>query len=282
MQMRSTTSTTLVIGAGGTTGRRVAERLGTHGHEVRAASRSSDTHFDWQDRATWRPALAGADAAYITFYPDLALPGAADTVGALAELAVAEGVRRLVLLSGRGEEGAQAAERRVVESGADWTLVRCAFFDQNFSETFAEPIRHGVLTLPGGATREPFLDAEDIADVVVAALTDRRHIGELYELTGPRLLTLAEAATELGHAMGRTVRYVPVTAPEYAAELVRYGFPEEEAGPIAHLIADVLDGRNSHLTDGVARALGRPPRDFRDFARDAAATGVFDPQGAPA
>ena len=280
MQMRSTTSTTLVIGAGGTTGRRVAERLGARGHEVRAASRSSDTHFDWQDRATWRPALAGADAAYITFYPDLALPGAADTVGAFAELAVAEGVRRLVLLSGRGEEGAQAAERRVVESGADWTLVRCAFFDQNFSETFAEPIRHGVLTLAGGTTREPFLDAEDIADVVVAALTDRRHIGELYELTGPRLLTVAEAAGELGAAIGRQVRYVPLSAEEFGAELGAHGMPEADATHLAELLTEVLDGRSSHLGDGVQRALGRPARDFADYARDTAAMGVWNLEAA--
>jgi len=271
-----------VIGARGTTGRRVAERLVGRGHRIRAASRSSETRFDWQDEATWGPALAGVDAAYTTYYPDLALPGAAETVGAFADLAVSEGVRRLVLLSGRGEAGAQAAERRIVESGADWALVRCAFFDQNFSEMFAEPIRNGVLTLPGGATREPFLDAEDIAEVVVAALTDPRHVGELYELTDPRLLTLADAAAELGQAMGRPVRYVPVTASEYVTELVAYGFPEEEAGPVAHLIADVLDGRNSHLTDGVQRALGRAPRDFREFARDAAATGAFARTGAAA
>ncbi len=270
------TQTTLVLGASGKTGRRVVDRLAETGYPVRAASRSGDTRFDWNDEATWAAALAGVDAAYITYYPDLAFPGAADTVGAFAEVAVAKGVRRLVLLSGRGEEGARQAELRVENSGADWTLVRCAFFNQNFSETFAEPVRHGVLAMPGGDTPEPFLDADDIADVVVAALTDNRHIGQLYELTGPRLLTLAEAAAELGAAIGREVRYLPVTPNEYAAELVTHGMPEDEAQPIAELIAEVLDGRNSYLTDGVERALGRPPRDFADYARDAAANGAWD------
>ncbi|MDH3626476.1 MAG: NmrA family NAD(P)-binding protein [Acidobacteriota bacterium] len=260
--------TILVIGASGKTGRLVTERLIRAGRRVRPASRSSETRFDWNDEASWLPALTGVKAAYITYHPDLAFPGAAETVGNFADLAVANGVRRLVLLSGRGEEGARQAEMRVQQSGADWTLVRCAFFNQNFSENFVDAIRAGVLAMPGGDTEEPFLDAEDIADVVTAALTDERHIGQLYELTGPRLLTLADVATELGDALGREVRYVPVTAEDFAAELVAHGMPEPHAVPVADLIAEVLDGRNSHLSDGVQRALGRPPRDFADYARD--------------
>jgi uncharacterized protein YbjT (DUF2867 family) len=271
--------TTLVIGAAGKTGRRVTDRLIAAGVRVRPASRSGETRFDWEDEATWAPALAGVDAVYITYYPDLAFPGAADTVGSFADLAVANGVLRLVLLSGRGEEGARQAEVRVQESGAEWTIVRCAFFNQNFSETFVDAVRFGTLAMPGGDTVEPFVDADDIADVVVASLTDDRHIGQLYELTGPRLLTLAEAAAELSSAVGREVRYVPVTAEKYASELVTHGLPQEEAVPISELIAEVLDGRNSRLTDGVQRALGRPPRDFADYARDTAATGVWNLEG---
>lgn len=268
--------TTLVIGASGKTGRRVAERLIADGRRVRPASRSGETRFDWEDESTWAPALAGVGAAYITYYPDLAFPGAADTVGRFANLAVSRGVRRLVLLSGRGETGARQAELRVQNSGADWTIVRCAFFNQNFSETFVDAVRQGALAMPGGETAEPFLDADDIAEVVFAALTDDRHIGQLYELTGPRLLTLAETAAELSAALGREVRYVPLTAREYAAELVTHGLSEEEAVPLSELISEVLDGRNAHLTDGVQRALGRSPRDFADYARDTAATGVWN------
>jgi len=180
---------TLVLGANGKTGRRVADRLAALGRPVRAGSRSAVIPFDWEDQSTWRAAVAGVDAVYVTYYPELAFPGAAEVVGAFADVAVATGIRRIVLLSGRGEEGAQLAEEKVQKSGADWTVVRCAFFNQNFSETFVEPVRAGVLAIPAGDTREPFLDADDIADVVVAALTDDRHIGEVYELTGPRLLS---------------------------------------------------------------------------------------------
>ncbi len=266
----------LIIGATGKTGRRVAARLTAAGLPIKAASRNGQTRFEWNDKSTWAPALEGAGAAYITYYPDLAFPGAAETVEEFAKLAVASGVKRLVLLSGRGEEGAQDAEWRVRNSGADYTLVRAAFFNQNFSETFAETVQHGVLAMPGGDTVEPFLDAEDIADVVVAALTDDKHIGELYELTGPRLMTLADAAADLSDAMGRPLRYVPVTAAEYAEGLIVSGLPAEVAAPVAGLIAEVLDGRNSYLTNGVERALGRKPRDFADWAKAAAAAGVWD------
>ena len=274
-QTTPTPNTTLVIGARGKTGRRVTDRLIAAGRPVKAASRSGETWFDWEDEATWAPALAGVDAVYITYYPDLAFPGAADTVGTFADLAVAKGVRRLVLLSGRGEEGARRAEMRVESSGADWTIVRCAFFNQNFDEAFVDAVRYGMLAIPGGNTAEPFVDADDIADVVFAALTDERHIGKLYELTGPRLLTFSEVAAELGIAVGREVKYLPVTPAAFASELVTHGFPEEEAVPISELIASVLDGRNAHLTDGMQRALGREPRDFTDFARETAATGVW-------
>lgn len=277
--MQSTPHTpapTLVIGATGKTGRRVTERLVRDGRPVRAASRSGETRFDWDDRSTWASAIDGVGAIYITYYPDLAFPGAAETVGDFADLAVSMGVRRQVLLSGRGEEGAQAAEERVKASGADYTLVRCGFFNQNFSETFGEPVRHGVLALPGSAIHEPFLDAEDIADVVHAALGDPRHIGELYELTGPRLMTMDEVASELTSAIGRPVRYVPMTADDFGRALVDEGVPAEEANAFAGLVAEVLDGRNTYLTDGVERALGRAPRDFTDWARDAASDGAFD------
>ena len=82
-----TTRQTLVLGATGKTGRRVAERLTARGLPVRLGSRSGELPFDWDDRATWAPALHGVGAAYVTYYPDLAIPGAAATVGGFANLA---------------------------------------------------------------------------------------------------------------------------------------------------------------------------------------------------
>jgi uncharacterized protein YbjT (DUF2867 family) len=277
--MTNNDAVTLVIGGNGKTGRRVAERLGEFGRKVRIASRSTAPSFDWEDRSTWKPALAGTTAAYVTYYPDLAFPGAAETVGELAGLAVATGTRRLVLLSGRGEVGAQRAEQAVIDSGAEWTVVRSSFFAQNFSEGFlAEQVQAGEFALPAGDTAEPVIDNDDIADVVVTALTSDGHVGRVYEVTGPRLLTFHEMAAELSKAAGREVRYVPISGEDFAAGLAAAGLPDDYATGLTDLFAEIMDGHNSYLTDGVQRALGRAPRDFADYALDAAATGVWGEQ----
>ncbi len=244
---------------------------------TRIGSRSGSPRFDWDDATTWEPALQDVTAVFVVYYPDLAFPGAAETIRAFATTAVASGVGRLVLLSGRGEEEAEVSERAVQESGAEWTILRASWFAQNFSEHFLlEPVLGGVIALPAGDVAEPFVDVDDIADVAVAALTEDGHAGQLYELTGPRLLTFADAADEIAKATDRDIQYVSVSPAEYVAAAIDYGVPAEEVEPLAELFTRVLDGRNAHVTDGVRRALGREPRDFTDYARDTAATGVWD------
>ncbi|MEU7408000.1 MULTISPECIES: NmrA family transcriptional regulator [Streptomyces] len=268
----TTAPETLVIGGTGKTGRRVAERLALRGLPVRVGSRSGQPPFRWEDPATWEPALDGVTAVYVTYHPDLAFPGAAEAVGAFSELAVRKGARRLVLLSGRGEEGAVRSEDRLKASGADWTVVRANWFDQNFSESFfLQPVLAGVLALPTEDAVEPFVDADDIADVVTASLTDDTHVGRTYEVSGPRLLSLHDVAAELSEATGREIRYTPVSLEEYRRQLVENGLPAE----FADLFRLLLDGRNASVTSGVREALGRPPLDFTEFARKTAATGVW-------
>jgi uncharacterized protein YbjT (DUF2867 family) len=194
----------LIIGGTGKTGRRVAEKLAARGVAPRIASRSGAIRFDWDDSSTWGAALDGVGAAYVTYSPDLAVPEAPPAIEKLARLAAEGGVRRLVLLSGRGEEEAQRCERIVLDANPEWTVVRASWFNQNFSEGFfLDPLRDGVLALPAGDVREPFVDTEDIADVAVAALTEAGHEGRIYEVTGPRLMTFAEAVEEIGRAAGR-------------------------------------------------------------------------------
>jgi uncharacterized protein YbjT (DUF2867 family) len=273
---------TLVLGGTGKTGRRVVERIVARGLPVRVGSRSGEPPFDWEDEATWAPALSGVGSVYVSYYPDIAVPGAVEAVRSFAELAVENGVRRLVLLSGRGEPEAERAERALQEvvdakADAEWTILRSTWFMQNFSEDFMlEHVLSGEIRLPAGDVPTPFLDVDDIADVAVAALTDKRHAGQLYELTGLRSLTFAEAAAEIAEATGREVRYVPVSLEEHAAEAAEHGVPAEVVELLSYLFAEVVDGRNADTTDGVRRALGREPKDFTDYARDTAATGVWD------
>src|SRR5215472_905494 len=268
------TQTTLVLGGTGKTGRRVAQRLTALGRPVRVGSRSGRPRFDWQDQATWAPALDDVAAVYVSYYPDIATPGAVEALGSFAELAVRSEVRWLVLLSGRGEPEAELAEQAVRGSGAELTVLRSAWFAQNFSEDYLlGPVLAGEVALPAGDVPEPFVDA---ADVAVAALTQDGHAGQVYELTGSRSLTFAEAVGEIARATGRQICYLPVQIDEYAAAAVGQGVPAEVVELLAYLFSEVLDGRNARIADGVRRALGREPRDFTGYARHTAASGVWD------
>ena len=271
----------LVLGGTGKTGSRVAARLRDRGLPVRIGSRSGEHPFDWDDRRTWAPALQGTSAAYVSYYPDLAVAGSTDAIRTLAELALEAGTRRLVLLSGRGEVEAERAERALQDSGAEWTVLRCSWFMQNFSEALGlEQVLDGTIAVPGGDVRTPFVDADDIADVAVAALTEPGHAGRLYELSGPRALTYAEVAGEIARAAGRDVRYVPITLDEFVAGATAAGVPGDVVALLRYLFSEVLVDANSSLTDGVREALGRAPRDFADYARDAAASGIWTPAAA--
>jgi uncharacterized protein YbjT (DUF2867 family) len=266
----------LVLGGTGKTGRRVASLLERRGSPVRIGSRSASPAFDWNHESGWEACLRDVEAAYITYAPDLAVPGATDAIAAFVDKARQLGVRRLVLLSGRGEAEAQACEKIVQESGLEWTVVRASWFNQNFSEgAFVDMVHAGAITLPAGDTPEPFVDVDDIAEVAAAALTEPGHDGEVYEVTGPRLMTFADVAAELTRATGRDISYVEVPHEAFVAGVADSGAPREVAWMLDYLFSTVLDGRNAHLTDGIQRALGRDPRDFSDYAGATAAAGTW-------
>ncbi len=261
----------LVLGGTGKTGRRVAAGLKTKGVSFRIGSRTAVPAFDWNNDSSWDACLKGIATVYLNYALDLAIPGATDSIQSFVDRARSCGVKRIVLLSGRGEAEAQACEKIVQESGLEWTVVRASWFNQNFSEgAFVEMVQSGQITLPGRDIQEPWVDVDDIAEVAVAALTERGHAGEIYEVTGPRLMTFGDIAADLSRATGREIKYIDIPHEEFIATMAESGAPQNVIWLLDYLFATVLDGRNAHLTDGIQRALGRPPKDFTDFARDLA------------
>jgi uncharacterized protein YbjT (DUF2867 family) len=273
---KTTDKVTLVTGGTGKTGRRIIERLRAQGVPVRVGSRAAQPAFDWHNEAGWDACLTNVDALYVSYAPDLAMPGASDAIQALMDKAVAMGVRKVVILSGRGEEEAQACEQIVMDSGLDWTVVRASWFNQNFSEgAFIDMVLSGQITVPAGSIQEPFVDADDIAEVATMALSQPGHHGEVYEVTGPRLLSFADIASELSRVTGREIQYVDVPHDAFVQGVRDSGAPDDVVWMLDYLFATVLDGRNATLTDGVQRALGRPPRDFTEYARGVVARGLW-------
>jgi uncharacterized protein YbjT (DUF2867 family) len=278
--MQTDRPTTLVLGATGKTGSRVARLLEARGFPVRHGSRSAEIPFDWADAATWPAAVAGVEQVYLSFHPDLAVPGAVAAVQHFCELAVEAGVQRIVVLSGRGEPEAQAAEKVVADAGVAWTVVRASWFSQNFSEGHLyHPVLSGTLALPAAEDAvEAFVDIDDLAEVAVVALTEPGHDGEIYEVTGPRLITFREAVAAISAASGRVFAYQAITPEAYQAALLEAQVPADFASFLTWLVGWTLDGHNAYVTDGVQRALGRPPRDFVQYVHETAKTGVW---GAP-
>ncbi len=266
----------LVVGVTGKTGARVAAKLEAKGLPVRCGSRTSETPFDWENPATWAPVLSGVSKAYVTYFPDLAFPGAVEKLERFTKVAAASGLKHIVLLSGRGEHFAGKGEEVVRNSGIGFTIVRSAWFAQNFSEGYLrDPILGGVLPMPGGDIAEPIIDIDDIADVVVAALTEEGHLGERYEVTGPRLMTFAEMAEVLSTTLGRPIQHIPITFEDFHANVAASG-GDFVADVFTSIARETLDGRNAHITDGVERALGRKPRDFAEFAQTAMASDAWN------
>lgn len=265
-----------IVGGDGKTGRRVAARLEHMGLSARRVSRSTDPAFDWSEPGSWAAALAGARSAYVTYQPDLSVPQACDAIVRLAGLAQDARLEHVVLLSGRGEDGARRAEEALAASGVCWTVVRASWFAQNFSESFlADAVRAGELALPVGAVAEPFVDADDVADVAVAALTGTTPSQRIYEVTGPAALTFAEAACILGRAIGRPLTFRELTPTTFAEHLRAGGMPDDVVEMLIGVFGTTLDGRNSAVAAGVEDALGRTARTFADYAKAAAATDVW-------
>lgn len=269
------TNPILVIGATGKIGARVAASLAAKGHVHRAVSRSTTPAFDWENPATLAEAMRGMRSAFVTYVPDLAAPGAPEVIERFAATAKAEGLRKIVLLSGRGEHGAELSEDRLRQSGLDFAVVRASWFNQNFDEGALLPfVLSGTLAFAAGDKREPFVDADDVADVAVAALLDEKHNGTIFEVTGPRLISFAAAMQELSEAAGFKVDYVPMNIEDFHAMLLPM-LGKDAADLVANLCAEVFDGRNEWIGDGVQRALGREPRDFADYLRTAVAKGAW-------
>ena len=274
------TENILVIGGTGKTGRRIVTQLEALGHNVRIGSRSNSPSFDWHQPENWAASVEGMDKIYITYQPDLAVPGALDAIEQLVKISKRAHVKKVVLLSGKGEREAQLCEQVIMHSGLDFTIVRASWFNQNFSENFLlEPILDGFVALPQAEANIPWVDVDDIAEVAVKALTEDKHNGEIYELTGQRTLTFKEAVAEIAKASNRHITFVPITVQEYGEGMRKANLPEDFIWLIEYLFTEVLGNPElAEISSDIEKVLGRKPIDFSEYANKVAKTGVWNPK----
>ena len=278
----TTASLTLVLGATGKTGSRVANRLLSRGLPVRTAARSgADAHFDWDDPGTYAPALHGVGRVYLL--GPVMRTHFADQVSAFLDQAEAAGARHVTYLSayGTGSAPPETAMRRVEldllgRQGLTHAILRPAWFMQNFSETFLQPI-DGAIVVPAGGGAEAFVDAGDIAAVASATLADpQAHAGAQYALTGPGALTFAEAAKIISAVSGQVIDYTDIDRDEWVAAAVAGGVPAEYGAVLRKLTETVASGRGSRPSNDIEKVTGAPPASFADFARRTAAAWAMD------
>ena len=278
-----TTTPILILSGKGKTGRRVAAQLEVRGVPFRLASRSSEQRFDWYDESTWSATIASADTAYLA--PPVGPTGLAQA-GRFIQQAAAEGLRRVVLLSGRGVgspgrdfavyDGTLDLEHAVQASGAVWTIVQPAWFAQGFSEDFLRyHVLAGEIRLSAGTGAEAWIDTNDVGDVMTAALLDEAYTGQVIAISGPRPLTMAEVADALSTATGRPITYAELEPEKHVGELVEQGLTQEDAEAVRDLFAVIRNHRSEYVSDGVQQVLGRAPRDFAVWARETATTRVW-------
>ncbi|GAA4270462.1 NmrA family NAD(P)-binding protein [Hyunsoonleella aestuarii] len=272
------TENILVIGGTGKTGRRVAENLTQLGHNVRVVGRKSNPAFDWENPETYDESLKDMDRAYIVYYPDLAVPGSRDAITTLTKKALEAGLEKVVLLSGKGETEAEACEDIVANSGLNYTLVRASWFNQNFSEgAFLDFILDGVVALPMPDAEIPFVDANDIADVVSKVLIEDSYNGQTITVTGPQKRTFKEVVEIMAESIDKHIQFVPISIDEFKEGMKEAGLPDSYVWLFGYLFQEVLGNPdNQEVSDDIAKVLGRPAKDFEAFAKKTAATGIWN------
>lgn len=268
----------LVIGGTGKTGRKVVEKLIKKDYNVRIGSRNLNPSFDWEKPENWAKSVAGMDMIYITFQPDLAVPGALEAIEKLVKVAIKENVKKLVLLSGKGEREAELCEQVVIHSGIDHTIIRASWFSQNFSESFfLEPILNGFVALPHAEAKVPYVDTGDIADVAVEVLLNKKHNNKIYELTGPELYSFNEVIAYISNATNREINFTSISLSSYVKAMKQQGVPGDFIWLIEYLFSEVLNNpNNSLITNDIEKILGRPAKDFKTYVNETALTGVWN------
>ncbi|EMJ90210.1 SDR family oxidoreductase [Leptospira meyeri] len=267
---------TLIIGSSGKTGSRILSKLKQANYPVRLGSRKAEPSFDWENPEGWEKALKGINQVYISYQPDLAVPSSLKAIQSLVQVCQKNEVKRLVLLSGRGEPEARACEQIVQNSGLEWTILRSSWFLQNFSEgMFLDSTLEGKVLFPRVAAKEPFVDLDDLCDLAFDSLVTDKHKNKLYELTGPELVSFKDVFQTIAKTTNQSILFEELPLDDYLVTLKEFGLPDDVLWLIDYLFRTVLDGRNESVSNDLELALGRKPKDFQTYAKETAKSGIW-------
>lgn len=116
----------LVTGASGKTGSRIAMLLESCGAQPQRVGRHSHPGCDWSKPESFGPSLASREPVDFSYEPDYTIPGTEATLYAFRVAASDSGLRKLVMVTGRGESHAHRAEQTMRRSSIPTTELHSA------------------------------------------------------------------------------------------------------------------------------------------------------------
>lgn len=274
----------LVSGATGTVGAALLPLLANRDVPVRALSHSPasreriealgveavDGDFDQPDSI--EQAMEGCDHVFLLSPPH---PEQVRREQGAIDAAVRAGLRHVVALSVTGASPGSpvafarwhaAIDDHLMASGARWTVLRPSGFMQAHLMPVGSVRAEGRWYGMTGDGATAYVDVDDVAAVAATVLTTAGHEGAVYELTGPRAITMPEAAAELAQVIGRPVAYVEVPAEQFQANLAAAGLPDWLAGAVVALYRTTREGHAATVTNYVEQITGQAPRTYRQVA----------------
>jgi uncharacterized protein YbjT (DUF2867 family) len=271
----------LVTTPTGKVGQEVAKQLLATGASVRVGAHTPEkarvlnlngaeiVPFSFEDEASAKAALQNMDALYLAFPSSMS----AEYPKRVIEFAKDAGVKRIVMLSAKGVENSEADLRQVEKyleaSGLEYTILRPAWFFQNFNTGQLEYIRQaGAIIEPSGDGKTSFIDTRDIAAVAVKALNENGHHGKAYALTGSKAHDRNEVAKAISDATGNNVVYQSLTDEEFRARANAEQWPVPVMEIMSWLYGGVREGWTQDTTDTVKQLLGREPMSLEQYAND--------------
>lgn len=269
---------TLIIGANGNLGRKVAKAVGANS-TVKAGIRKEanflnednieNVVFDYDRPETFHVALDGVDAVFVQAPP---LDAAAfERISPFIDVLAEKGIKRVVFNSAWGVDHNEEAplrklERKFMNEDFAYTFVRPNFFIENFTSGFAsEPLHNdGVIVHNAGDSKITFVSIDDIADVVAQSLQGEQHVGKAYNLAGSEAWSHQEVADFFAKKMNKEVQNVLLTSEQMKAGAIENGLPESVADYLVMLYDIAAEGHMAHPSNDIQDVLGRAPKTFND------------------
>ncbi|OMD94137.1 SDR family oxidoreductase [Paenibacillus odorifer] len=280
----------VIMGATGTIGSALLERLVDLGVPVRALSREPEklrdqigekgrsiievAFVDASDPTSVRRAFTGASQLFLAMSNS---PRQIELETSIIQIATESGIKHIVKISSPAFEQSapvavagwhQEIENTLRVSGITHTVLRPYAFMQNLMRFAPTITTQNVFFGSMGVSPCNFIDCRDIADVAVEVLTNDKVSGHIYTLTGSEIFSYPQIASRLSALLNRPISYINMDPQVLLRNLIEHGnLPPWLANHVVE-IQTMSRMVPESPNDTVKRLLGRDPRTLDAFLHE--------------